>query len=152
MKKIFTLFILVTAMVSCHIVTPEDPVNDSEKAYESYGLLTITSSGFTKDNLRVKIVEKDDATMDLYMFEVKFAAAMPVTIDMLVSGIGFAKNGNEIHFYGDSIIPTAGGKPYEKYVIRDLEGNITADSIVLSNFYGETPSIYAGKRIDNTKL
>ena len=78
------------------------------------------------------------------MFDVKFAAAMPVTIDMLISGVGFAISGDEIHFYGDSIVPTAGGKPYEKYIIRDLEGKITADSIVLSNSYGETPSVYRG--------
>lgn len=144
MKKIILLISSVLFMASCHIVTPEEPEKEDQKAYEAYGLLTITSSGFTKDNLRVKLIEKDDATMDLYMFDVKFAAAMPVTIDMLISGVGYAKSGNEIHFYGDSIVPTAGGKPYEKYIIRDLEGKITADSIVLSNYYGETPSVYRG--------
>ena len=148
MKKIIFFISSVLMMASCHIVTPEEPIKDTEKAYEAYGLLTITSSGFTKDNLRVKLVEKDDATMDLYMFDVKFAAAMPVTNDMLISGVGYAISGNEIHFYGDSIVPTAGGKPYEKYIIRDLEGKITADSIVLSNKYGTTPSIYRGKRAD----
>ena len=154
MKKIFTIhyslfFAAALLLSSCHIVTPEEPIEENKKAYESYGLLTITSSGFTKDNLRVKMVEKDDATMDLYMFDVKFSAAMPVTIDMLISGVGYAVSGNEIHFYGDSIVPTAGGKPYEKYIIRNLEGKITADSIVLSNNYGNTPSIYRGKRADN---
>lgn len=144
MKKIILLISSVLFMASCHIVTPEEPEKEDQKAYEAYGLLTITSSGFTKDNLRVKLIEKDDATMDLYMFDVKFAAAMPVTIDMLISGVGYAKSGNEIHFYGDSIVPTAGGKPYEKYIIRDLEGKITTDSIVLSNYYGETPSVYRG--------
>ena len=144
MKKFILLISSVLLMVSCHIVTPEEPIEENQKAYESYGLLTITSSGFTKDNLRVKLIEKEDATMDLYMFDVKFAAAMPVTIDMLISGVGYAKSGNEIHFYGDSIVPTAGGKPYEKYIIRDLEGKITADSIVLSNLYGTTPSVYRG--------
>ncbi len=144
MKKIILLISSVLLMVSCHIVTPEEPIEENQKAYESYGLLTITSSGFTKDNLRVKLIEKEDDTMDLYMFDVKFAAAMPVTIDMLISGVGYAKSGNEIHFYGDSIVPTAGGKPYEKYIIHDLVGKITADSIVLSNYYGETPSVYRG--------
>ena len=144
MKKIILLISSVLIMASCHIATPEEPVTEDQKEYEAYGLLTITSSGFTKDDLRVKLVEKDDATMDLYMFDVKFAAAMPVTIDMLISGVGFAISGDEIHFYGDSIVPTAGGKPYDKYIIRDLEGKITADSIVLSNYYGETPSVYRG--------
>lgn len=144
MKKIILLISSVLFMVSCHIVTPEEPVEENQKEYEAYGVLTITSSGFTKEDLRVKLIEKDDATMDLYMFDVKFAAAMPVTIDMLISGVGYAKSGNEFHFYGDSIIPTAGGKQYEKYIIWDLEGKITTDSIVLSNYYGETPSVYRG--------
>lgn len=149
MKKIILFVFSVLTLASCHIVTPEEPIEENQKAYESYGLLTITSSGFTKDNLRVKMVEKDDATMDLYMFDVKFAAAMPVTIDMLIIGVGYAVSGNEIRFYGDSIVPTAGGKPYEKYIIRNLEGKITADSIVLSNNYGATPSVYRGVRLNN---
>ncbi len=145
MKKIILFITCLFCLASCHIITQEEPVAENEKAYEAYGLLTIPSSGFTKDSLRVKIVEKEDATMDLYIFDVKFAAGMPVTIDMLVSGVGYAKSGSEIRFYGDSIVPTAGGKPYEKYIILDLEGKITADSIVLSNYYGKTPSTYAGK-------
>ena len=149
MKKIILFVFSVLTLASCHIVTPEEPIEENQKAYESYGLLTITSSGFTKDNLRVKLVEKDDATMDLYMFDVKFAAAMPVTIDMLISGVGYAVSGNEIRFYGDSIVPTAGGKPYEKYIIRYMEGKITADSIILSNNYGATPSVYRGVRLNN---
>lgn len=147
MKKFFLFLMAAATMASCHIVTPEEPLAEDEKAYEALGTLTITSSGFTKEDLRVKLVQKDDATMDLYMFDVKFAAAMPVTIDMLISGVGYAKSGNEIHFYGDSIVPTAGDRPYEKYIIRELEGRITSDSIFLSNYYGETPSIYAGQLI-----
>ncbi|MBR1878050.1 MAG: hypothetical protein IJ814_03475 [Paludibacteraceae bacterium] len=148
MRKNLLFLFCTFVLASCHIITPEEPVKENEQDYEAYGLLTITSSGFTKDNLRVKLVEKNDATMDLYMFDVKFAAAMPVTIDMLVSGVGYAISGNEIRFYGDSIVPTAGGKPYEKYIIRNLEGKITADSIILSNYYGTTPSVYHGKRTD----
>ena len=146
MKKIFTLMVLAGMFAACHIVTPEDPVNeDTTEAYEAYGPMTITSSGFTKENVRTKIVLTDDNKLDLYMFDVKFAAGMPVTIDMLVSGIDYTKNGNTILFQADGIIPTAGNKPYEKYVIRDLTGRITSDSLCLSNKYGETPSIYAGK-------
>ena len=51
----------------------------------------------------------------------------------------------EIRFYGDSIVPTAGDKPYEKYIVTDLKGYISADSLCLSNKYGDTPCVYAGK-------
>ena len=78
------------------------------------------------------------------MYDVKFATMMPVTIDMLISGVPYSKQGQTIRFYGDSIVPTAGNKPYEKYIITDLEGYVTDDSLCLSNNYGDTPSTYRG--------
>ena len=110
--------------------------------------MNIPSSGFTKENVRTKLVIKENNELDIYMFDVKFAAAMPVTIDMLISGVSYAKEGGEIVFYGDSIVPTAGDKPYEKYIVTDLQGVITADSLFITNKYGTTPSVYAGKLAD----
>lgn len=144
MKKLFTLFIAAGLLASCHIVTPEEPVPDDTQAYEAYGLLTIPSSGFTKENVRTKVVLTDAETLDIYMYEVKFATLMPVTIDMLISGVSYTKTARGIRFYGDSIVPTAGGKAYDKYIVTALEGSITADSLCLSNNYGDTPSIYQG--------
>jgi len=143
MKHLYVLFIAIL-FSACHIVTPEEPVPDDTPAYEAYGLLTVTSSGFTKEDVRTKIVLVDDYTLDLYMYDVKFATMMPVTIDMLISGVPYSKQGQTIRFYGDSIVPTAGNKPYEKYIITDLEGYVTADSLCLSNNYGDTPSTYRG--------
>lgn len=144
MKKLFTLLVLAGLLMSCHIATQEEPVKDNSKAYEAYGLLTIPTSGFTKEAVRTRLVLVDDKKLDLYMFEVKFAAAMPVTIDMLISGVDYTKTGEGISFSCNDIVPTAGGKPYEKYVIKDLNGYVTADSLCLSNKYGETPTVYEG--------
>lgn len=144
--KHYYLLIIAFFFASCHITNPEVPVPEETGSYEADGLLTVTSSGFTKEDVRTKIVLIDDATLDLYMYDVKFATMMPVTIDMLISGVSYSKQGQTIRFYGDSIVPTAGNKPYEKYIITDLEGYVTADSICLSNNYGETPSIYQGAR------
>lgn len=141
---LFLAFIAVL-FSACHIASEEPVVEKEDSAYEAFGLLTIPSSGFTKENLRTKIVLTNDELLDIYMFDVKFAALMPVTIDMVISGIGYNKSANEIRFYGDSIIPTAGNKPYEKYIITDLVGQITADSLLIKNNYGDTPSIYQGK-------
>ena len=147
MKKIF-LFVLLAGMLSaCHIASEEPEIKENESSYEAYGLLTIPSSGFTKEDVHTKIVLVDDELLDIYMFDVKFAALMPVTIDMVISGVGYTKNANVIRFYGDSIVPTAGNKPYDKYIVTDLEGYISADSLCLSNNYGDTPSVYAGKLI-----
>lgn len=144
MKKIFILLAIIS-LASCHITTPEEPVKENEEAFNAYGVMTVLSSGFTKENVHVKAVMKENHQMDLYMFDIKFASAMPVTIDMLISNVSYVKKDNYYIFKGDSIVPTAGGKPYEKYIIRDLDGIITTDSITLSNLYGTTPSTYKGE-------
>lgn len=147
MKKILTLIALVSVLSACHITSNEPEVKDQETAYEAYGVLTIPSSGFTKENLRTKVILVDDELLDIYMFEVKFATMMPVTIDMVISNVSYTKTGSMIEFHGDSIVPTAGDKPYEKYIVTDLKGYISADSLCLTNNYGETPSVYAGKLV-----
>lgn len=148
--------VLVGFFASCHITNTEEPITPTTneegetietKIYEASGILTIPTSGFTKENLRTKIVLAGPDSMDIYMYEVKFAAAMPVTIDMIISGVHYAKEGNQINFHGDGIVPTAGNKPYENHIVTNLIGTITADSIKLSNNYGSTPSVYAGKLV-----
>lgn len=147
MKKILTLIALVSVLSACHITSKEPEVKDQETSYEAYGVLTIPTSGFTKENLRTKVMLVDDELLDIYMFEVKFATMMPVTIDMVISNVSYTKSGDAIEFHGDSIVPTAGDKPYEKYIVTDLKGYISADSLCLTNNYGETPSVYAGKLV-----
>ncbi len=147
MKKILTLIAFVSVLSACHITSKEPEIKDQETAYEAYGVLTIPSSGFTKENLRTKVILVDDELLDIYMFEVKFATMMPVTIDMVISNVSYTKSGSMIEFHGDSIVPTAGNKPYEKYIVTDLKGSISADSLCLTNNYGETPSVYAGKLV-----
>ncbi|MCR5050848.1 MAG: hypothetical protein K6A36_07175 [Paludibacteraceae bacterium] len=150
--------VLVGFFASCHITNTEEPVinptneeGQTTEVFEASGILTIPTSGFTKENIRTKIVLAGPDSMDIYMYEVKFAAAMPVTIDMIISGVHYAKEGNQINFHGDGIIPTAGNKPYKDHIITNLVGTITTDSIFMSNNYGSTPSVYAGKLVSTDK-
>lgn len=142
MKKL--IYFLAGLFASCSINSPEPEITDHTEAYEAIGTLLIPSSGFTKENLLTKVVLVDQEKLDIYMFDVKFAALMPVTIDMVISDVPYVKNGSLITFHGDSIVPYAGNKPYEKYIVTDLEGSITADSIFISNNYGNTRGIYRG--------
>ncbi len=144
MKKILILLVSAGLLMSCHIGTEEPTPPVETSAYEAYGVLTVLSSGFTKENVRTKVVLVSDDVLDIYMFDVKFATMMPVTIDMLISGVAYAHDGPNIVFTGDSIVPTAGGKPYERFIVRDLVGTVTADSLLITNSYGDTPSEYAG--------
>lgn len=140
------IFAFAVLFSSCHIASEEPEVKEKDNTYEAYGLLTIPSSGFTKEDVRTEVVLVSDNLLDIYMFDVKFATLMPVTIDMVISGVEYTRTADEIHFSGDGIVPTAGNKPYDKYIVTDLVGRITADSICLSNNYGDTPSLYAGAR------
>ena len=140
------IFAFAVLFSSCHIASEEPEVKEKDNTYEAYGLLTIPSSGFTKEDVRTEVVLVSDNLLDIYMFDVKFATLMPVTIDMVISGVAYTRTADEIHFSGDGIVPTAGNKPYDKYIVTDLVGRITADSICLSNNYGDTPSMYAGAR------
>ena len=57
MKKIF-LFVLLAGMLSaCHIASEEPEIKENESSYEAYGLLTIPSSGFTKEDVVQSIKE-----------------------------------------------------------------------------------------------
>lgn len=144
-KKMVLVTMFAILCAACHVASKEDPTQDDAKVYEAIGLLTIPTSGFKKEDVRTKVVLVDKQKLDIYMFEVKFATLMPVTIDMVIRGVDYKQTTNGIQFYGDSIVPTAGEKPYEKYVVRDLQGRITPDSMIITNNYGETPSRYAGK-------
>ena len=150
MRKIFLLTwcfaFLALGFTSCHIASDEPEITDNDSAYVAVGTLTIPSSGFTKENVRTQIVLVNDNKLDIYMYDVKFAALMPVTIDMVISGVDYTQNDDMIRFYGDSIVPTAGNKPYDKYIVTDLTGSLTSDSLIISNMYGDTPCTYAGKR------
>ena len=146
MKKYLTLLIFAGLLMSCHITNREEPTPVTTEGYEAYGLLTVPSSGFTKDNVRTRIVLTDNSQLEIYMYDVKFATMMPVTIDMVISGVHYTKQGGTILFDGDEIIPTAGNKPYEKYTVRQLQGRLTGDSLIISNNYGDTPCTYQGAR------
>ena len=102
MKKIFTFIVLAGLFASCSINSPEPEITDDTDAYEAIGTLLIPSSGFTKENLRTKVVLVDQEKLDIYMFDVKFAVLMPVTIDMVISGVPYVQNGSFISFYGDT--------------------------------------------------
>ena len=75
MKKIFILLTGIICLASCHITTSEEPVKETEQAINAYGVMTVLTSGFSKEDVHVKAVLKQNHQMDLYMFDIKFASA-----------------------------------------------------------------------------
>ena len=98
------------------------------------------------DSVRVEAVIVTDSTLDINLYGINFSSKMPVTIDMVIPGAKYTRTAEKIILYGEGIIPTMGGNPFDRYVINALAGSITADSLVFTNSYGQYAGCtYAGK-------
>ena len=92
-------------------------------------------------------VLKDDnkKTIDLNLYQVKFAPQMPMTIDLTIPEITFQDSDNGIKFSADSIAPTMGGNP--NYAAKNLTGKIVGDSLFFDVVFGTYPTSYKGKLV-----
>lgn len=158
MKKIL-LFVAVALMIAaCNKKDePENPASQTSFAkatlFEALGTNTVLNVEgeqhnlpYSLDSVRVEAVIVTDSTLDIKLYGINFSSKMPVTIDMVIPAVSYTRTVEKITISGDSIIPTMGGNPFNRYVIYDMSGTITADSITFTNTYGTyTGCTYAGK-------
>ena len=158
MKKIL-LFVAVALMIAaCNKKDePENPASQTSFAkatlFEALGTNTVPNVEgeqhnlpYNLDSVRVEAVIVTDSTLDIRLYGINFSSKMPVTIDMVIPAVSYTRTVEKITISGDSIIPTMGGNPFNRYVIYDLSGTITADSLTFTNTYGTyTGCTYAGK-------
>lgn len=159
MKKLFYVLAVAAIVAACNSKDknePEDQIHVSfAKAtyFEALGTNTVPNvegeqkdQPFRLDNVRVEAVILTDNTLDINLYGINFSSKMPVTIDMVIPGAKYIRTAEKITLYGDSIIPTMGGNPFDRYVIYDLTGTINSDSLVFTNSYGQYAGCtYAGK-------
>ena len=159
MKKL--LFILATAacVAACNSNDPKDPAEGDQTSFikatlfEALGTNTVPNVEgehhdlpYSLGSIRVEAVIVTDSTLDIKLYGINFSSKMPVTIDMEIPDVSYIRTVEKITLSGDSIIPTMGGNPFNRYVIHDLSGTITADSLTFTNAYGTyTGCTYAGK-------
>lgn len=152
MKKFFYLAVAVTMLAACNQNKPDSPEEQKKTefakahVFEVLGTNTVPSENYTQDSVRaVALLTDTSATIELY--GVGFSERMPVTIDMNIEGIDYSRHGaTSITLAGDSIAPTMGGRPFDRYMITGLKGYITADSLVFTNNYGSYENCkFAGK-------
>ena len=158
MKKIL-LFVAVALMIAaCNTKDePENPASQTSFAkatlFEALGTNTVPNVEgeqhnlpYSLDSVRVEAVIVTDSTLDIKLYGINFSSKMPVTIDMVIPAVSYTRTVEKITISGDSIIPTMGGNPFNRYAIYDLSGTITADSLTFTNTYGTyTGCTYAGK-------
>jgi len=159
MKKTFFVLAAALTLAACNRNTPETPEEQSKTAFakamyfEALGTSTVPNVEgenkdlpFSMDSVRVEAVVVTDSTLDIHLYGINFSTRMPVTIDMVIPDAKYTCTAEKITLYGEGIIPTMGGNPFDRYVVNALSGTITADSLVFTNSYGQYAGCtYAGK-------
>lgn len=152
MKKIFFILAAATALVACNQnqpATPEDETKaDFAKAhfFEVLGINTVPSEEYTQDSVKAYVYVQENDVVSIELYGIGFSSRMPLTIDMSIPNIGYTRSSERITLSGDSIVPMMGDKPFERYLITNLNGYITKDSLVIVNNYGSFENCkYAGK-------
>lgn len=158
MKKSLFILAAAVALAACNPNTPvtleEQKQAEFAKAsyFEAFGTNTVPNvegenhdQPFVMDSVRAEVIITGDNTLDVYLYQINFSSKMPITIDMVIPGVTYSRNADRITLSGDSLVPTMGGNPFDKYIVTALSGHITADSLVFSNGYGPySDCTYAG--------
>lgn len=147
-KKFFTMLLIASmALVnfSCDETTNDTPVDPNEEpdvtpeeddviANISYvGVLNVESEGvtaYTNDSAELEVTGESDTEFSIIMYSMKFAEAMPVTLDITIPSLSLDTETGD--FSAESIIPTVGGAEMAAYSMTNLSGNLTNSSLTLN--------------------
>ncbi len=97
---------------------------DDKKTETTYnGTLVVNGGAYTNDTAKCEIIlGKEKLTLNMY--DVKFAAAMPMSINLTVPEIPYYTTDGKIVFSGDSIVPMMGVAPVPTYMFNNINGYI----------------------------
>lgn len=153
MKKIFFLALVTVMLAACKEDSPDNPKEQSNAAFakatlfEALGMNTVPNvegenkdQPFKLDNVRVEAKIVSENTLDLYLYGINFSSKMFVTIDMVIPSANYTRTADKITITGENIVPMIGDNSFDRYIITNLRGTITAESLVFTNNYGT----YAG--------
>ncbi len=93
------------------------------------GNANITTSNFSLEDVNF-VPTVDGDIIEIEMYGVKFAEAMPVSLDITISGITISDSGQ---FSAATVIPTLNGVEMAAYTMTNVSGNLT-DSEFNVNF------------------
>lgn len=150
-----TIILICTALgVLCGCQKAPTAITKDTPKYS--GLMSVLYEGenFNQEDIKVQVAfAEDEKTIDIKFLKVKFAPAMPVSLDVTVMGIPAEKNQDgSWTFSGDDITPWALGGPYDTYKANDLQGTLTDSRIEFSLGFFNTkksenyPTTYSGTK------
>ena len=146
---LFSALCALTLITACENGDNNDLPNNPEETKCYKGTMVVDQNDgtfYTQEDVEVDY-EIKDGKLNFVMYKVKFAKAMPITLDMVVEGADYTEAlDGTLTLSGDDLVPYAMGGPFEKYTITELEGEITDKTMSLSFMCGEYPVTYTGER------
>ena len=120
------------------------PVGGSGQSYE--GDLTV---GEFTSKIVVEIVKDEDASvLDIVINDVKFAAGMPMTLDVTLKGIPYLMKDGAVMFEASDVVPyiNAEPDPMPAYTFASVSGSIAGNFLTLNARMADDLAAYvAGK-------
>ena len=144
MKKIIFLlcsFVLLTSCVYNETTFPEE----TDGVY--YGDLVV--GDYTQKNVGISVTETSDSTVDIFFDNVKFAAAMPLKIDITVKDVPCVKAGDVLSFSATDVDPYINREqePQPEYLFATISGVVEGDGLWLeARMSDDLKPSRAGKR------
>ena len=128
MKKIILLLFLPLSLLSCVDNGTTFPEN-TDGVY--YGNLVV--GDYTQRNVGISVTETTDTTVDVFFDNVKFAAAMPLKIDITVKDVPCVKTGSVLGFSATDIDPYMNREkePQPEYCFASFWGAVEDGELVI---------------------
>ena len=128
MKKIMLLLLLPVALLSCVDNSTTFPENGDGVFY---GDLVV--GDYTQKSVGISVTETSDSTVDVFFDNVKFAAAMPLKIDITLKDVPSRKAGDMLSFSAVDIDPYMNREkePQPEYRFATISGVIEGDELTL---------------------
>lgn len=128
MKKIILSLFLSVTLLSCVDNSTTFPVG-ADGVY--YGNLVV--GDYTQKNVGISVTETTDSTVDVFFDNVKFAAAMPLKIDITVKDVPCLKGGAVLRFSAVDIDPYMNREtePQPEYRFASIAGTVEDGELVL---------------------
>lgn len=131
---------------TCNVTVAAEAVVTSAIYTGTVSVAPGTPDAFTLEDVEVEFtLGQDETTADIEMLQVKFAIAMLIMLDMLMSGVTLTETNDGYAISGEGIIPTVmGGRPFEQYTINDLSGSVTPETLSIDMMCGTYPLSFEG--------
>ena len=104
---------------------------------------TLTTNGYNKNDVTVKITAKTAGQATISMYNAKFSRWMPVKVDLDITPVKIDENQR---LSANNVVPTSNGKRYENRTVHQLSGAIGGNSLTFKCLMGDKNVSFSGKR------